>query len=163
MKKTILIIIFILLIAGCSKTTVKNNNPSLKKSSDASSSEPLESNSNNLITPRAIGRANSGQILIIPEDSEKIEQLGAPSCLGEETDYSFKGKYKILFKDTENNVTQISDYDGQIIAKDKTVKYLSSSPKTIPEVIDNMLVMSTWEPEEGNYKEFFRPDIKNKK
>lgn len=98
MNKTILITILILLIAGCSKITVQNNNLSLKKSLDSGSFEYLESNSNNLISPRAIGRANSGHILIIPEETEKIEQLGATSCLGEETDYSFKGKYKILFK-----------------------------------------------------------------
>lgn len=200
-----------MLAVGCSTVAVQyDDNSSTNHTFSPNSTEQPESNSANEDILRGVGKANNGQILIVPEEDEKIEQLGAPSCLGVETDYSFKGKYKILFKDPEDNVIQISEYEGQIIAKDmeaieleklsfngvelfhfkpilnrcrpeiaylfgvtedmeafqlafeyddKTFNWVCSSPDTIPEIIDNMLVISSWEPDEGNYKDYFVPDV----
>lgn len=164
-------------------------------------------------SPRAIGKSDNGEILIIPTEVEAIEQLGAPSSLGEETDYSFKSAYKVVFKDLEGNVTDIAGYNGQIIGKDKSpikigklyfkeieifyfkpisnlvrpdalylfgvgkdekafqlsfeypgkmIETTASSPGSVPEVRDNRLVISSWEPEKGSYKQFFELDVQKK-
>lgn len=214
MKRIAIIMIFVMLATGCSTVAVQyDNNSSINQTLSPDSLESSEFNSDNMEIIRAIGKSNKGQVLIVPEEDEKIEQLGAPSCLGEETDYSINGKYKILFKDSEGNITQISEYEGQIIAKDteaielekltfngvelfhfkpipnlcrpdiaylfgvtedkeafqfsfeyddNTFRWVCSSPNTIPEIIDNMLVISSWEWDKGNYKEFFVPDVQKR-
>jgi hypothetical protein len=202
---------FILILAGCKMKEVQNANtferniasPKTTTSTDSEDSKSL----------RAIGKSNSGEVLVISTENESIKQLGAPSSLGVETDYSFKGNYKIVFKDLKGNVTDVASYNGQIIGKDKSpirldkldfndieifyfkpipnisrpeAVYLfgvdkngkafqlsfeypdkitgntTSSPNSLPQIKDNWLVISTWEPEEGNYKQFFELDIQKK-
>ena len=134
MKKLILIFLtFVLLISGCNSNSklkeVSNDNTSERRVEPIKSpnSQGLKGSSQTTLTnlkdsetPRAVGKAVSGEILIIPTEADSIEQLGAPSCLGTETDYSFKGNYKIVFKDLKGHTADISYYNGQIIAKDKS-------------------------------------------
>jgi hypothetical protein len=90
---------------------------------DNSKLEQVDSNIDisrlSLTGARAVGKSSLGKIMIIPIDKEQIEQLGAPSCLGVESDYSFKGSYAVVFVDLNGTRSLISKYDGQIISNSK--------------------------------------------
>ncbi len=51
-------------------------------------------------TPRAIGRTSGGEWTIVPSGEEQVAKLGAPSCYGIETDYSFTGNYQVVYTPT---------------------------------------------------------------
>lgn len=189
-------------------TTVGEAQDSEKAMLETASKSPEGSKS-----PRAIGKSDNGEILVIPTEVEAVEQLGAPSSLGEETDYSFKGAYKVVFKDLKGSVTDIAGYNGQIIGKDQSpikieklyfkeieifyfkpipnlvrpdalylfgvdksgkafqlsfeyhgraIETTAASPGSVPEVRDNRLVISSWEPDKGSYKQFFELDLQKK-
>lgn len=104
--------IFLILLTGCGTNLSEPSDSTSKIENTTSNNEKSE-------LVRAIGRLTQGTILIIPAGKEEINQLGAPSSLGSETDYSFKGDYNIIFKDKEGKETDISKFSGEIIAHDK--------------------------------------------
>jgi hypothetical protein len=217
-KRTVpIFLLIILLLSGCkidANTVKRNTVPSKAAVSQDTVLQTTATNSADSKLPRAVGKSINGEILVIPTETESIEQLGAPSSLGAETDYSFKSTYKIAFKDLNGNIMDIASYSGQIIGKDKSpirlwkidfkdieifyfkpipntsrpeALYLfgvdknrkafqlsfeypdkimgntTSSPDSILGIEDNWLVIPTWEPEEGNYKQFFELDIQKER
>ena len=73
-------------------------------------------------TVRAEGKSDYSVLSIVPDGTEVIEQLGAPSVYGEAEDYSFKGDYKTLFKDSNGKETVIAKMDDlQIIQPQNAV------------------------------------------
>jgi hypothetical protein len=95
------ILLSILTLAGCSTKTPDSTSVAAP-SKDSSSVAPSK------MEARAIGTTSSGEVLIIPKKLEKIEQLGAPSCLGQAEDYSFKSDYEVTFKYNNGKISLIT-------------------------------------------------------
>ncbi|MGO4543046.1 hypothetical protein [Paenibacillus sp. 2TAB19] len=70
--------------------------------------------------PRAVGQGEYGELHVLPltEDGGVTESLGAPSCLGEETDYISSGDYDVVFKRTDGTETSVGSLsDTQIVSE----------------------------------------------
>jgi hypothetical protein len=85
--------------------------PAVDKSNDALtvSELKLETAADTL---RASGKSVLGRIRIVSLGKETIETLGAPSCLGRETDYRIQGSYKVIFEKTNEKdklITSLSE------------------------------------------------------
>ncbi len=116
MKKACIILFtgfLLLILQGCSPQQGNDStNPNANSAKLAVAS--LESAQSK--TVRAEGKSDCGVLSIVPNESEIIEQLGAPSVYGEAEDYSFKGSYTVFFKDNSGKETVIAKLDDlQII------------------------------------------------
>ena len=111
MKKVCIIFmsyLFLLTLLGCS--TKQINISTTTEANRAKESEAALQNTQSK-TVRAEGKSGYGVLSIVPVGSEIIEQLGASSVYGGGDDYSFKGDYKVLFKDNNGNESVIAKLD----------------------------------------------------
>ncbi|MCD9025343.1 hypothetical protein [Cohnella silvisoli] len=70
---------------------------------------------------RAIGESTLGKFELRPRkgSAEKIQPLGAPSCLGLDTDLTITGDYELFFKATAGGESLIQNYEAlEIIQKE---------------------------------------------
>lgn len=99
-----LVLASVVTLTGCGSNT---SNPA----SAQIISSPLPSGNPSPAPPqmeaRAIGKMDTGEILIFPKVKETVAQLGAPSCAGGAEDYSIKSEYEALFKDNTGQQTFI--------------------------------------------------------
>jgi hypothetical protein len=58
--------------------------------------------------PRAAAKSEYGELYVIPDTTEKIDLLGAPSCMGRENDYRFEGAYRAYFQTSDGTATSLS-------------------------------------------------------
>ncbi|NGQ93727.1 hypothetical protein G3578_00905 [Brevibacillus sp. SYP-B805] len=61
---------------------------------------------------RAVGQSAAGELLLIPRSRERIQQLGAPSCLGLATDYVITGDYAMVFRTPDGGGAIIQELHG---------------------------------------------------
>ena len=108
MKKVCIILVsglFLLVLSGCSPNQMNNS-----AATEANRAKELDTALQNMQskTVRAEGKSGYGILSIVPDGSEIIEQLGAPSIYGEAEGYSFKGDYKAIFKDNNGKESVIA-------------------------------------------------------
>jgi len=71
------------------------------------------------VKPRAQWNVEGGTLLLMPMGEETVQQLGAPSCLGLETDYSITGYYDMVFRDVQGTMKVIQSLGSiEIIQRD---------------------------------------------
>lgn len=100
MKKLYIIFIISILFLSLSGCSSKQTNKQYISSSS---------------TIRAIGRSNYGELTIVSKDKENVEQLGADSCFGKASDYSFTGDYYVIFAAKDGNKIIIAALNKQKI------------------------------------------------
>ncbi|MCL6456862.1 MAG: hypothetical protein K6T85_02535 [Gorillibacterium sp.] len=77
---------------------------------------------------RATGTIAGGTLMLRPLAKEQITQLGAPSCLGQSTDYAMIGDYEVVFADAEERLEAISRIDHLEIVTREMDKPFTMSP-----------------------------------
>jgi|GEM_PF-1159354 len=80
------------------------NGPSV--GSPAPSNPPASSSD---VVVRAEGLAKSGRLQVVPVGTEKQEPLGAPSCIGTETDVRFEGDYRVVYAGADGSERVIAE------------------------------------------------------
>ncbi|QGQ93737.1 hypothetical protein EHS13_01850 [Paenibacillus psychroresistens] len=68
---------------------------------DEKAPTPIPEAKPSTIPIRAAGKTTFGDLQIVSKSKETIEALGAPSCLGIAKDFSIKGDYQVLFKNSQ--------------------------------------------------------------
>lgn len=63
----------------------------------------------------SICKSNYGELTIVSKDKENVEQLGADSCFGKASDYSFTGDYYVIFAAKDENKIIIAALNKQKI------------------------------------------------
>lgn len=111
-----LLVFTILIFTGCNKeyntpADKKNSSDSISKTSDQTSTITL---SESII--RAKGESSYGELLILPQGNESINQLGVDSSYGKSTDYSFQCNYNVIYKNKNN--------EKEVIAKLEDLKII---------------------------------------
>lgn len=64
------------------------------------------------LEPRAQGGNSQGELVLLPLAEEKKAQLGAPSCMGQATDYRIEGSYDMRFRKPDGSVQTVAHWDG---------------------------------------------------
>jgi hypothetical protein len=115
MKRLVIAGVLLILLTGCRDT--ENDSSDVAAAVEAASesvasitesaSEPAVSASGSS-SPRAIGNTDYGQVAVVPTGAEEIEQLGAPSCMGNEQDYRMKSDYKVVFNAKDGQQSPIA-------------------------------------------------------
>lgn len=108
MKKFVLylfVFTILLFITGCNNTLddKKSSSDSISKTTNQISTINL---SENVI--RAKGESIYGELLILPQEIESIDQLGADSSYGKSTDFSFQSNYNVIYKNKNNEIKLIA-------------------------------------------------------
>jgi len=93
---------------------------------------------------RAMGETAFGEIVVISENQETSEVLGAPSCLGLAEDYRYKSSYQVIFKNkadkeqiiSENEIKEIIAPNAEIIPLNKLSFKIIESLGFIPQYTD---------------------------
>ncbi|MCS7463324.1 hypothetical protein N0M98_24685 [Paenibacillus doosanensis] len=61
--------------------------------------------------PRAEGVSAQGTLRLVPASEERVQQLGAPSCIGREDDYRIAGSYDLTFQPAGGESAAVRHFD----------------------------------------------------
>ncbi|UUZ83823.1 hypothetical protein LJK88_08580 [Paenibacillus sp. P26] len=70
--------------------------------------------------PRAVGASEQGELVLAPRLEERLQRLGAPSCLGKEYDYRITGAYDVLFKRADGTEQIVRSFDELTLIRPDT-------------------------------------------
>lgn len=60
--------------------------------------------------PRAIGQTAQGDFKLVPQSAERLQQIGAPSCMGQEGDYQISGSYELVFTKSDGSLQSLRQF-----------------------------------------------------
>ncbi|WP_256761648.1 hypothetical protein [Cohnella sp. WQ 127256] len=84
--------------------------PTDPPASDVPQIDPSLATPNEGIRASSVTSKGILQLRPLKDGNETIEPLGAPSCLGQETDIQFTGDYELYFNDNSGNETLIQEF-----------------------------------------------------
>lgn len=61
---------------------------------------------------RAVGGSGQGELALVPKEAERVNQMGAPSCIGTESDYHMVGSYDLLFRKPDGSSQTVRTFDN---------------------------------------------------
>jgi hypothetical protein len=86
------------ILFSCTNVTGPSVKP-IHETTTPSISVPPQGDHESQSKPRAVGQAKNGKVIITPTTKEKINKLGAPSCYGQEDDYSIQSDYQVDYQE----------------------------------------------------------------